>query len=543
MLSTLTKKLNQFRSELHLLFPKRKDAIMNLIDALCSTGHQCKSVVQLSTSPHFERQYSSVTDAIADGLSEARWKDIRALSYQYVSEYSEDLINFSSQKNDAKMGIIEQKRNLFILDCTPQPRPYAPTLQDKHITHMPNPTPGNKPICVGHQYSVVAVAPSESLLREKHWIAPASVKRVLSGEKGNELGIKQLNECIDEINQGNTLNLSVADSLYGTPKCREFVVENENLVHMFRLRNDRNVFLKPKELDEEEKLKKGRKQEYGAKMTLSKLATHIECNESLQLTVTTPRGKTRLITVRCWRDILLRGTAEFRSSQHPINLIQITVADENNQPLYKRPLWLGILGKRRHEVTLEEAQQAYAQRYDIEHFNRFGKQNLLMAANQTPDVQHEELWWQLCCLAYIQLYLASGIVPSIPQPWERYLPEYKGNEDNDKTKTVSSPAKTQRGFATVLDAIGTPAAKCVPRGNPQGRTAGETQPKRERHNIIFKTKKAKKPVEETNVSGAASKPKNPNPQTIDTLLESVQSSLKQLNLTPTEFSKLLANTS
>ena len=518
---------------------------MNLMDALCSTGHQCKSVVQLSTAPQFERQYSSITDAISAGLPDARWPDIRTLSYKCIREYAEDLMRHDTVKSEAEAEATAKKaqRNLFILDCTPQPRPYAPTLQDRHITHKPNPTPGNKPICVGHQYSVVAVAPSEAVLREKHWIAPLSVKRVKSEEKGNELGIKQLNECIDEINQLNALNLSVADSLYGTAKCRELVVENENLVHIFRLRNDRNVFLNPEKSKEAgHPLKKGRKTEYGAKMTLSNPASHPECDESFELSVTTRRGKIRLIKIRCWRDILLRGTAKFRSSQHPINLLQVTVEDETNQSIYKRPLWLGVLGKRRDEVSLEEVQQAYAQRYDIEHFNRFGKQNLLMTANQTPDVQHEELWWQLCCLAYMQLYLSSGIVASIPQPWERYLLEYKDNANDKKTKAVSSPAKTQRGFATVLENIGTPAAKCVPRGNPQGRAAGETQPKRKHHDVIFKTKEAKKATKKTNVSGSDSGTKNPNPQTIDALLASVQSSLKKLDLTPNEFSKLLADT-
>lgn len=507
---------------------------MNLLDALCSFGHECKSVVQLCMSPYFERQYSSITDAIADGLPNANWAGILALAYEYIIEF------------DKELAVLSQKvpRNIFILDCTAQQRSYAPTLYDKHMTHMPNPTPGNKPICVGHQYSIVALGLQAKSLYEKHWAPPLSVKKVGSHEKGNELGIKQLNDCIEELNQSQALNISVADSQYGTPKCRESVIKNENLVHIFRLRNDRNVFLQPKVDCQEQLPSKGRKQEYGDKMTLSKPETHPECEDSAQFSMTTKRGKARIISIRSWHDVLLRGTTEFRSSEHPLNLIQIVITDENNQPIYQRPLWLGVLGKRRHEVTIKEAQQVYAQRYDIEHLNRFGKQNLLMASNQTPDVSHEELWWQLCCLAYVQLFLASGIVPSIPQSWERYLPEYKDKGERDDLLDVSAPSKTQRGFANVLNTLGTPATKPVPRGNPKGRSQGETQPKRNHHDVIFKGSKGpKKNIKKDNSKDPKNKEKNSAPQTLDDLLESVQSSLKKLNLTPEAFSKLLSNTS
>jgi len=43
------------------------------------------------------------------------------------------------------------------------------------------------------------------------------------------------------------------------------------------------------------------------------------------------------------------------------------------------------------------------ERLDIEHFFRFGKTRLLMDKIQTPDVEHEEAWWQLVMIAYTQL--------------------------------------------------------------------------------------------------------------------------------------------
>ena len=67
------KELQAFRERIHLQCPKRKGAIMDLLDALSSYGHRCNSVVQLSKAECYERQYSSITDAIADGLKDVDW--------------------------------------------------------------------------------------------------------------------------------------------------------------------------------------------------------------------------------------------------------------------------------------------------------------------------------------------------------------------------------------------------------------------------------------------------------------------------------------
>ena len=91
--------------------------------------------------------------------------------------------------------------------------------------------------------------------------------------------------------------------------------------------------------------------------------------------------------------------------QFPLKLIRIRLFREEGTLLYKRPLWLIVAGERGHELSLEELYQAYRQRYDLEHFFRFGKQRLLMDKYQTPDVEHEENWWRLVTLAYLQLYL------------------------------------------------------------------------------------------------------------------------------------------
>jgi hypothetical protein len=518
---TTTSSLENFRKDVYLNFPKRSDAIMNLLDAISSHAHQCNSVVQLSNAECFKRQYSSITDAIADGLCKARWSEIEKLAYQY-----------SQPRQD-------NKPNCFLVDCTGNPRPFANKLSDRTITHAPNPAPGNKPICVGHQYSVVTMLPTDAAARKKHWLVPINAKRVASHTKGNEVGMEQIKQCIENLELSNELNISVGDSLYGTENCRKIASEQSNLVHIFRLNSTRNLFFSPTEI--EDVSKKGRKKEFGDKFTLNNPDTHKPCHQETQLSWTTARGKVYSVTVKLWKDMLLRGSKKFRSSEHPVNLIQVTVTDAKNNPVFKRPLWIGVFGGRRHEITLIDVYEYYKSRYDIEHFFRFGKSKLLLDAYQTADVNHEEAWWKLSLLAYMQLNLSRELVPMLPQPWELYLPEYKTIE-NQKNK-ITTPSQTQRGFYKLLNTIGTPARACVPRGKSLGRAIGATVPKRPKQPIVFKSKKTPEDNKNTNNPGSDKPGCSSDPETIEQFLERVQKKFSELNLSPDEFSNMLLNSS
>ncbi len=99
-----------------------------------------------------------------------------------------------------------------------------------------------------------------------------------------------------------------------------------------------------------------------------------------------------------WR----RGTKNYKMNCHPIYYVQIVVKDEDGN-LWK-PMWLIVIGSRRDELSLVDCYESYRQRYDIEHLFRFGKQRLLMTAYLTPDVEHEENWFKLTLLAYVNLW-------------------------------------------------------------------------------------------------------------------------------------------
>ena len=138
------------------------------------------------------------------------------------------------------------------------------------------------------------------------------------------------------------------------------------------------------------------------------------------------------------------------------------------------------------EITIAEGFINYMDRYDIEHFFKFIKNGLLADKYQSPDCEHEESWWNLVCLAYLQLSMAKEEVVATPEAWERYLDEFR-----DQESQLSSPSQTQRGFNKILQTIGTPAKLPVPRGKPVGRASGDVQQKRGGQHIIFKAKAQK----------------------------------------------------
>ena len=98
--------------------------------------------------------------------------------------------------------------------------------------------------------------------------------------------------------------------------------------------------------------------------------------------------------------MLMRGSRDCPMHRQPFSLMQIQVTTTEGMRIWK-PMWLIMIGQRRHELSIAEVYQAYRQRYDIEHLLRFSKQKLLLNAITTPEVKYEENWVQLSFLAYV----------------------------------------------------------------------------------------------------------------------------------------------
>ena len=507
----IKEQLQKFRQEIYDLFIKRPDAIFNLLDALSSDGHQYKSVVELSQSPRFEREYSSITDAITHGLSDVDFKKIQ----MQVFNHTRATVN---------------RPHLFFTDCTNNPRPYAKVMREREIVHFPNPAPGNKP----HQYSLLAMAPQGERSKNGRWLIPLSMQRVGLDEKGNETGVQQVLELIDELGLEDELCINTGDSLYGSEACRKKAVAKQNLVQMFRLSNKRKLYRAPECLKVQGP---GRRKLFGDKVMLSDPQTHPSPDAVQTIKMSTKKGKICEVELTLFKNLLLRGSKDFASQEHPLNVVKAVVKDNDGALVFKRPLWIGIIGARKDELSSEMAYNTYLNRYDIEHFFRFGKQKLLPVTYQTPELKHEEYWWKFVPLVYVQLYLARQLADVLPKPWERYLPEYK--DASQKTGLEKTPSQTQRSFANILEMIGAPAKTSVPRGNPKGRGFGVKPDKREAHPIHFKSAHQQNDLKKTISSPIENSQEKPNLNEIELILHRLKLEIQSLGLSHAEFVELL----
>jgi hypothetical protein len=131
-------------------------------------------------------------------------------------------------------------------------------------------------------------------------------------------------------------------------------------------------------------------------------------------------------------------------------------------------MWLIVIGTRRGEISSLQAYQSYRQRFDLEHFFRFEKQNLLLTAFQTPEVQHEQQWVYLVMLAYVQLWAAHFLAVALPRPWEQH------SYNIDPSARIT-PSKVQQDWNRIISQLGSPAVPPQPRGKSSGRNLGQSQ--------------------------------------------------------------------
>ncbi len=469
-------KFQQFRGKLYQSFNYRRDTVMDLVDAI-SANTTARSPVELSLSPLFHREYSAL------------YKGIQELSRTTQTDSTEVDKSQKSQVEDRIPAIAEliptpQQKQFYLwaLDVTPLPRPYAQTLEERTIIYQPNTVKGNKPINIGHSYSVLTALPEREETGDIPWAIPLTVERVTSDQTGKQVGSQQLKQILSQENLpwSNHLSVVVADSDYSAKTFLAQQEQHSNLVVVTRVRSNRVFYTYP---ETRAKPSKGHPQWYGDKFDLKDETTWHEANEVLQTNFTTQKGRLLNVTIQSWSNMLMRGSHDCPMHRQPFTLMQIQVTTKEGMRIWK-PMWLIMIGQRQSELTTTEGYQAYQQRYDIEHLLRFSKQRLLLNASTTPDVEHEENWVSLSFLAYVQLWAARKLASTLPQRWERYLPQ--------KTEGFLSPSLVQRDMNRIITEMGTPASAPKPRGFSSGRAGGMIQTKRTRHQVIKKGKKSKK---------------------------------------------------
>lgn len=457
-----TQNFTQFRNEVYQNFNKRADTLMDLLDAVCSQT-RANSVVELSLQNCFRRSYSALFKAIDE--YRAGDDDLAKLAGPYLPP--------PKQRSFWLLGV----------DVTPQPRPYARTLEERGFVYQPALIWGNKPITIGHQYSTVALLPEKDSKHPAPWVVPLSCRRVNLEESKVQVGAEQIGALLDDehLPFHDQLTLEVGDSDYSQPVFLAANRKHDHLISLVRCRGNRSFNRLEYRSAEETG---GAPSYYGEPFKLKDPSSWGEADEASRLPFTSRRGRNYQVVIQAWHNLIMRGKHKpqrIRMYKHPFTLVRIELLDEDGQPRFKHPLWLLVVGEQRHELGLEDIYQAYAQRSDLEHFFRFGKQKLLLTNYQTPKVEREERWWQLAHLAYLQLWVARETATRFPRPWERSLPQQKSG--------TIGPTLVQRDFERLISQFGTPARVPKPRGKSPGRKKGFRLPPRQRQKVLKKGEK------------------------------------------------------
>ncbi len=465
-----TNELEQFRQQLYQNFNNRADTLMELVDAICGNP-DANSVVEYSLTPCFRRSYSTIFKAI----NEMVWDDL--MIAQLVEPYLPR----------------PEQRPYWLLagDVTAQPRPFAPTMPDRGMVHQPNPVKGNKPVTVGHQYSSLVLLPEAEAAVSPSWVVPLMARRVRSSEDKELVGSEQIDALLKEpaLPFGESFCVDVGDSSYSKPACLHSKRHHSRLVSVARLRSNRVLYQEfVPDPEAVERSGAGRPKRYGERFALQEPETWHPPDEAVTIRETSRRGKVYRIEIKAWHNMLMPGKNKPKRipmDRHPFTLVRIVRYDEAGNLACQRPMWLLAIGESRHELSAQEIYEAYKQRYDHEHFFRFGKQKMLLAGFQTPADDREEKWWQLVHLAYTQLWLARQVARCLPKPWERNLPAMK--------QGLLSPTLVQRDFGRIIRQIGTPAQPPKHRFNGPGRRKGTKLPPRPRHKVVVKNQQVAKP--------------------------------------------------
>jgi len=470
MISTpYTHELKQFRQRLYQNFDNRADTLMELVDAICSHP-DARSVVEYSLTPCYRRSYSTIFQAI----NEMAWDELMVA--RLVTPYLPR----------------PQQRPYWLLatDVTPQPRPFAPTLPDRGMVHQPNPIKGNKPITVGHEYSSLVLLPEAEAEVAPSWVVPLAVRRVRSQEDKELVGSAQIDALLQDPNLpfAESFCIDVADTSYSKPACLYSKRHHAHLVSVARLRSNRVLYRQFVADPTEPRRPAGRPRSFGDRFALKEPDSWHEPDETVTIMEKSRRGQGYRFEIKAWHNMLMRGKNKpqrLSMEHYPFTLVQVVRYEADGNLACQRPLWLLAMGEYRVALSATDIYQAYRQRYDQEHFFRFGKQKMLLDGFQTPVEDREEKWWQLGHLAYAQLWLARHVARCLPRPWERNLPTMK--------ERLLSPTLVQRDFGRIIRQIGTPAKPPQHRFNGLGRRQGMKLPPRPRYKVVVKSQQTAKP--------------------------------------------------
>ena len=413
-------KLIQFRQAAYEQLGNARDALFELSDAVIQMRH-VQSFAEFSCAPAFRRKWPSVYEALQDGRPKRL--GLLALYLTYCPE---------------------PERLILAGDHTAWERLYAQTLSGRSYQHQPTPIPGRRPVTIGLGYSTLAIIPE----RHSSWALPLLHERI-TDQKPVLKGSQQLKTVCQSL---KVRPLTLWDSEYG---CAVFLKATADLPadKIFRLRGNLSLEGSPKVY-----AGRGPHPKHGAKFNFKDPATRWEPDQLVEM----DDPEWGHITIRLWKGLRFRQALECR-----LEVVQFERSQAPDTRRKPRILWLGATGQ-----TLPERWWTYyAQRYPIDHWNRFMKGRLHWTLPFPATLQQSDCWSDLMPLLTWELWLARSCVTDKPLPWQ-------------KPQSQLSPGRVCMGLEAILGRIGTPACIPKPRGVSPGWPKGQPRTPRTRFELI-----------------------------------------------------------
>jgi len=438
-----------------------------------------KSVVQLSESPIFHYQYSSISDAITNlARTSAERNERRKLLQRLFLEHFElkPIIDWQTD------GV-----SLF--------REHSRCLKDLQFVHKANPVVrGNKPIGIGYPLLFINAADFKN-----KWSLPFEVEIVGKETDYVSLAAKKFARICRRKEFENRLNINTADASFGCPKYLSPTSKILNLVSITRLRHGRKVSFA------ERKKTLGTPQIYGEDWYLreesgdwslkkkdkiiKKYQRSIyekEADEESVVFTQTKKGRELRIEISRWNAQLMHSSDGYRMKEAEFDLVSFRVLDVKlGERVFKKDVFVSVMGVERKRLNLKEIYERFRRRFDLEVTNRFLKQEMFLESYQTPKKDTIENWIMVAQTAMWLLYEASDEVENVSAKWQKYSePQIK---EGEKRTPSQSKKGAERLFLTFEKEPYLPK-KCK---KGLGRRKGEKQVKRTRYKVEKKTKAVK----------------------------------------------------
>jgi hypothetical protein len=430
--------LKAFRQEVFGCFLQAPDALFETVDALL-TEDRARSFAELSLSPHFQRRWPSLYEALEDGrIDEAGLRQV-----------------FATYLPPLRAG-----QDLWIgIDVSAIARPDARTSADRSRVPVHNLPKGGKASTFGWQFSTVVALPEAA----SSWTWALAQQRISTQTTAAQVAFEQLQHLASVLPSHTITALDRGyDSTWLWCQCSTLPFKGT----LIRLKSNR-CFYRPAPAPTG---KRGRPRQDGAKLQPKDPSTHGSPDgQKIEMD-----AKGRPIQLTWWNHLHVKAARWLELTV--IQVVRPHATDTERDPRQSWFVWIGAPQAQVGQIAL-----GYGRRFSQEHGYRFDKQALLWEKPRLRTPEQFERWTHLVAIAHNHLGLARELVEAEFRPWER-------------RHRPPTPQQVRRGINKLLPLLGTPARPPQPRGKSPGRAKGAKIGKANRFAVVKKTPKLPKLV-------------------------------------------------